>query len=229
LNYENALDTYDQLSKNKIFVTFLRELESKTECKGITMMGYFVKPMQRICQYPVLLKELLRYTPKAYNDFPNIEFCWKTLQGIADYTNDRKKILENVQRMMDVRDKLTETKTFVLMAPGRMYIREALLGKVNNHGKLQDRHFMLFNDCLVYAVAQKKSLQYKGHIMLNQCLVSDLSSAKYKNAIAITRLDGSKKRYLMIFSNAEHKQLWSSDITKIVDNVNKKNKDKRTQ
>ncbi len=67
-------------------------------------------------------------------------------------------------------------------------MREALLGKVNNYGKLQDRYFFLFTDCLgtenswkthtvVYTVPHvfKKTYQYKGHILLNQCMVSELT------------------------------------------------------
>ncbi len=37
------------------------------------MMGYLIKPVQKICKYPLLMKELLRYTPAEHPDHDSIE------------------------------------------------------------------------------------------------------------------------------------------------------------
>jgi hypothetical protein len=47
-NYEKALDTYDKLTKNKVFMQTLKEIEAKPECKGINMMGFLIKPVQKV-------------------------------------------------------------------------------------------------------------------------------------------------------------------------------------
>jgi len=177
------------------------------------------------------MKELLRYTPKEHKDHENIDNCYLKTQLVAEYVNDRKKILENLQKMREIRDKLVDIKGFTIITPSRGYVREALLGKVNNYGKLQDRYFFLFSDCLVYTVPHvfKKTYQYKGHIMLNQCSVSELTdTAKYEHAFAITRID-SKKRYLMVFQNEKVKRTWMFDILKIIDVfLQRGNEDRKT-
>jgi hypothetical protein len=94
------------------------------------------------------MKELQRNTLPDHPDYINIENCYKKTQAVAEYVNDRKKHLENLQKMLEIRDRVQEAKGFTLVTPSRTYVREGMLGKVNAHGKLQDRYFFLFNDCL---------------------------------------------------------------------------------
>lgn len=39
--------------------------------KDIALEGFLLKPVQRICQYPLLLKELVKVTPETHSDYAN--------------------------------------------------------------------------------------------------------------------------------------------------------------
>lgn len=73
------------------------------------------------------------------------------------------------------RPTLTLNQDFQLISPSRSYVREGMLGKVNNHGKLQERYCFLFNDVLVYTAPQllRKNYQFKGYILLDKVILSD--------------------------------------------------------
>jgi hypothetical protein len=90
-------------------------------------------------------------------------------------------------------------------------VREGALGKVNKHGKLQERWFMLFNDVLLYTKAQlfkKTTYQYKGHIELENCAVTDRPDDDlYTNAFELQRID-KKKKYVICFNTPQEKAIW---------------------
>jgi len=155
-NYATAIATYDHLkTENKEFLSFLQENEIKQECKGINLMGYLIKPVQKICKYPLIFKELLKQTPPRHPDYDNILQCYKKVEEIADYVNEKKRASENTQKMLEISEHLTDVpKQFSLLVPTRTFIREGVVGKVNENGKMQERYFFLFNDILIYTKTQ---------------------------------------------------------------------------
>lgn len=41
-------------------MAFCEEVRQKPECRRLDLEGYLIKPLQRICRYPLLLKEILK-------------------------------------------------------------------------------------------------------------------------------------------------------------------------
>ena len=41
---------------NKQFGQLLTEAEAKPDCKGVNLLGFLIKPIQRICKYPLLFR-----------------------------------------------------------------------------------------------------------------------------------------------------------------------------
>jgi hypothetical protein len=55
-NYPKAMKTVAALKTNAEFSTFLTKLMSGTEAKGLSLESFLIKPVQRICKYPLLLR-----------------------------------------------------------------------------------------------------------------------------------------------------------------------------
>jgi len=228
-NYANAIATYERLKKeNKDFVLFLQEAEAKPDVKGINLMGYLIKPVQKICKYPLLFKELLKNTPSQHPDYENISLCLKRVEEVAEYVNERKRASENMHKMLDISEHLTDVpKSFEFFTPARTFIREGMVGKINESGKLQERYFFLFNDGIVYTKTQlfkKTTYSYKGFIPLDCCLLNDLvDTDEYQNAFSLIRID-SKKKNIICCNNVADKASWMEDISKIIDDFLEKAK-----
>ncbi len=68
---------------------------------------------------------------------------------MAGYVNAKKKSSENSQKVVEIAERLVDVpKDLMIVSPSRSYVKEGDLVKVNEKGKLQERHFFLFNDLL---------------------------------------------------------------------------------
>ncbi len=59
--------------------------------------GFLLSPIQRICQYPLQLNELLKYTNNTHRDYENIQQALKTMKDVASFINERKRRMEYLE------------------------------------------------------------------------------------------------------------------------------------
>ena len=59
--------------------------------------GFLLSPIQRICQYPLQLNELLKYTHPEHKDYENIQQALFTMRDVASFINERKRRMEYVE------------------------------------------------------------------------------------------------------------------------------------
>jgi len=59
--------------------------------------AFLLTPIQRICQYPLQLNELLKYTSNEHKDYNNIQQACNTMRNVANYINERKRRMEYVE------------------------------------------------------------------------------------------------------------------------------------
>jgi RhoGEF domain len=48
---------------------FLDICHSDEKCKGLFINSFLIKPIQRLCKYPLLLRELIEHTPETHPDY----------------------------------------------------------------------------------------------------------------------------------------------------------------
>ncbi|KTF85843.1 hypothetical protein cypCar_00044951, partial [Cyprinus carpio] len=70
-NHEKAQRLLLELNKIRTVRTLLLNcmLLGGRKNTEVPLEGYLVAPIQRICKYPLLLRELLKRTPKKHNDY----------------------------------------------------------------------------------------------------------------------------------------------------------------
>jgi hypothetical protein len=212
------------LHHNRAFVAalfkYIADVENK-ELMTLSFHSYLIKPIQRICKYPLLLKELDKATPSDHIDKPNIEKALVQVQEIAHLINQKKKEIESMEKLLEIESNVTDLpKGFKIVVPNRRLVREGPLIKVSK-GRAQERVFFLFNDIILYAATPilKGHLLFKGKIPLNLILVNDLpdQSPERKNIFELVRLDHKKKKYIICAKELKEKQEWMGDIRQIVE------------
>ena len=82
INQENCTKLYNQLREtNEKFDEFLMDQKKEKRCRKLELIDFLIKPMQRLCKYPLLLKELLKHTDEDHGDYFNIEKAFNEVSG----------------------------------------------------------------------------------------------------------------------------------------------------
>ncbi|XP_063730004.1 phosphatidylinositol 3,4,5-trisphosphate-dependent Rac exchanger 2 protein isoform X3 [Eleginops maclovinus] len=124
----------------------------------VPLEGYLVAPIQRICKYPLLLRELLKRTPKKHSDFPLVQESLQVMKAVCSSINEAKRQMEKLEILEEWQShiegwegsNITDTCTEMLM--------HGVLLKISA-GNIQERIFFLFDKLLVYCKKKNRRLK----------------------------------------------------------------------
>jgi RhoGEF domain/SOS1/NGEF-like PH domain len=224
LNQSKSVQAFEKVSASKKFSGFAKLVEAAAqdpECEGLPLMSFLIKPVQRLCKYPLLLRELIKATPDSHPDFKPIGEAQRLTQSLVDEVNSSKREAENVNKMLEVTKSLAGADNLKLMMPGRRFVRAGQLVKISVHGKHQTRQFTLFNDLLIYAAKAgvgRKKYQFKGFMKCAEIKLVDIEDTdSLKNAFCVIRQDSIKKKHIIYARDPKEKAEWLADIERVID------------
>ncbi|KAH0617654.1 hypothetical protein JD844_016114 [Phrynosoma platyrhinos] len=98
-NHEKAQKLLLELNKIRTVRTFLLNcmLLGGRKNTDVPLEGYLVTPIQRICKYPLLLKELLKRTPKKHSDYFPLMEALQTMKAVCSNINEAKRQMEKLE------------------------------------------------------------------------------------------------------------------------------------
>uniref|UniRef100_A0A667YJ72 Phosphatidylinositol 3,4,5-trisphosphate-dependent Rac exchanger 2 protein n=1 Tax=Myripristis murdjan TaxID=586833 RepID=A0A667YJ72_9TELE len=125
----------------------------------VPLEGYLVAPIQRICKYPLLLRELLKRTPKKHNDYALVQESLQVMKAVCSNINEAKRQMEKLEVLEEWQShiegwegsNITDTCTEMLM--------QGVLLKISA-GNIQERIFFLFDKLLVYCKKKNRCLHH---------------------------------------------------------------------
>lgn len=220
-NQSKALQLYETMKKkNSTFNSYLASVRDHPQLRGLGLLDWLIKPVQRVTKHPLLLRELEKYTPENHSDRENTVLAAKAVQELVDQVNIAAKQMETTHHMMRISEEVGDIPSSLQLrsSPGRYFVTEGKWVKVS-HGKHQERNFWLFSDFIMYArpnVASLKKFTFKGTIVLTKSNYEDLPDGNEygANAIRITRLD-SKKTYIIYCKETKQKVFWLTNINEL--------------
>eukprot|EP01121_Diplochlamys_sp_Union-15-3_P011158 TRINITY_DN3200_c0_g2_i5.p1 TRINITY_DN3200_c0_g2~~TRINITY_DN3200_c0_g2_i5.p1 ORF type:complete len:260 (-),score=49.27 TRINITY_DN3200_c0_g2_i5:2-754(-) len=102
-NHTKALENIVKCQqKNQKFAKLLERNSALPECKGLALKDYTIKPVQRLCKYPLLFRELLKFTPISHPDHEVLKLTLAKVQQIADHVNKIAAQQDNFIKMLEV-------------------------------------------------------------------------------------------------------------------------------
>eukprot|EP01119_Soliformovum_irregulare_P010085 TRINITY_DN2464_c0_g1_i1.p1 TRINITY_DN2464_c0_g1~~TRINITY_DN2464_c0_g1_i1.p1 ORF type:complete len:1117 (-),score=381.50 TRINITY_DN2464_c0_g1_i1:42-3215(-) len=221
--YEQALQLIDKSLHIPAFEKWWKETHKNPELHGLSLRDYLVKPIQRICKYPLLVNQLLKNTNDLHVDYENLGKALSKLEAITSYVNEAKRHEESLSKIIEIQSILQGCDN--LVAPTRKFIREGTLVFYKN-GSGHTYHFFLFNDLLLYAkktLAKKSSLNFRGKMSLHGCLVNASPDVKdIKNAFRLgpVNVKSDVKPIIVGCSSPRERDIWVEDIQKLIFNLN---------
>ncbi|EGC32855.1 hypothetical protein DICPUDRAFT_155148 [Dictyostelium purpureum] len=159
-NQQKALSTYSALKGKNC--TYLAYLLTRRECRSLPFDSFLIKPVQRVCKYPLLIRELIKSTPQDSISYINLLNAQSKIESIVLTVNEKKREFDSLMKMLELQNRITESgDNTKILSPSRKLIRE---GPIQSWGsttptnqqsfifkkKNKEGYYYLFNDLFLY-------------------------------------------------------------------------------
>ncbi|XP_061533002.1 FYVE, RhoGEF and PH domain-containing protein 6-like isoform X2 [Phycodurus eques] len=214
---KNAALLEEHSKKNAAFGAVVRQFEASPRCASLALKHYLLKPVQRIPQYQLLLRDYLKNLSKDSADYKDTQAALAVVKEVANHANDIMKQGDNFQKLIQVQCSLNGRHEIV--RPGRTFLKEGLLNKLSRK-VMQPRMFFLFNDTLLYATpVQSGQYKCKNMLSLAGMKVSKPSQEAHQNEFTIESVERS---FILSASSASERDEWLEAISTAIGDYTKK-------
>uniref|UniRef100_A0A8C8ZMZ4 Rho guanine nucleotide exchange factor 4 n=1 Tax=Prolemur simus TaxID=1328070 RepID=A0A8C8ZMZ4_PROSS len=217
-NHPNACVELSRLAKLSKYVYFFEACRLLQKMIDISLDGFLLTPVQKICKYPLQLAELLKYTHPQHRDFKDVEAALHAMKNVAQLINERKRRLENIDKIAQWQSSIEDWEGEDLLVRSSELIYSGELTRVTQpQAKSQQRLFFLFDHQLIYCkkdLLRRDVLYYKGRLDMDSLEVADLEDGKdrdlhvsVKNAFRL-HCGTTGDSHLLCTRKPEQKQRW---------------------
>jgi len=218
-NQEVATSTYERLCKrNAQFARYLEVCHSDPQCNGLRIVDYLIKPVQRICKYPLLLRELLKHTSQDHSDFQSISEASRLIEEVVNSLNEWQRKEQMLRTVRDLEERFGPTCPRLadnqLIREGVLTLHRSATSKGHN------TYVYLFSQ--YFLVTARGGNELKFAIPLSSCkLVVFADSEGLMNAFEVKNSLGKASGIFSTHSNVS-KQGWIKDIKAEIKEYQKK-------
>uniref|UniRef100_A0AAY4DCI0 Rho guanine nucleotide exchange factor 4 n=1 Tax=Denticeps clupeoides TaxID=299321 RepID=A0AAY4DCI0_9TELE len=217
-NHPNACLQLSKLMKVNKYVFFFEACRLLQKMIDISLDGFLLTPVQKICKYPLQLAELLKYTNPQHRDYKDVEAALNAMKNVARLINERKRRLENIDKIAQWQSSIEDWEGEDVLSRSSDLIFSGELTKISQpQAKSQQRMFFLFDHQMVYCkkdLLRRDMLYYKGRMDMDLMEVVDVEDGKdkdfnvsVKNAIKLRSPSGDEV-HLLCTKKPEQKQRW---------------------
>jgi hypothetical protein len=157
------------------FADLLSQFGARAKGK-LDLFSLLIMPVQRVPRYVLLLRELIKHSPKSHPDYANLTAAQAMMEEIGQRINTRRG-------EFDDRLVVAKENAALLLRPReltqrhRRHIRSGVVTSKDEGGKL---HLVLFNDLLVAARAMSTMSKLKGKLGASSEPVTRIAASKVK-------------------------------------------------
>ncbi|KAJ3216189.1 Myosin 10A, isoform D [Dinochytrium kinnereticum] len=192
-NHPYAVMKLQALRNAKAFAKFLDQCAAMPESRNLGLQHFLLKPIQRICKYPLFLRELIKNTEACHSDYPDLVKALLKIETVVTIVNEGARQAEGIHKMLELQNRFTQKVNIV--APSRTMKKNGTLELIAN-GERKKRELFLFNDMLLVAKSQSsdgEKLKVVAMVPFDMILVnSPPDEAGNENLIEIVHINTAK-------------------------------------
>ncbi|KAG4104655.1 hypothetical protein H8356DRAFT_41222 [Neocallimastix lanati (nom. inval.)] len=168
--HQEAINIFREYEYKPEMISFIRDFNGKTHSR-LHLQDFLIKPVQRICKYPLLLKELIHYSDKDCEELNGLKEALTVMSEVAREIDHVKWLIERVQRTDKFIDRLDiqdQFKYIIMERYGDMILSTGL-EVVMEKERVNYRGVFLFRKHM-FIVKPKRSRNYrvKMHLILDE-------------------------------------------------------------
>ncbi|KAM6971587.1 uncharacterized protein spata13 [Tautogolabrus adspersus] len=213
-----------RLMKSGKYKHFFEACRLLQQMIDISIAGFLLTPVQKICKYPLQLGELLKYTPKDHSDYSGVSEAHEAMKNVASLINERKRRLESIDTIAHWQVAILHWEGSNVLERSSDLIHSGELTRVVRQGKMQQRSFFLFDHQLVFCkkdVLRRDLLHYRGRLDMDQTEVVDMPDGRdpdlglsLRNAMRLRNASTLEFVCALCCRKADDKQRWLEAFAK---------------
>lgn len=207
------------------FDDFLKKQFRRPECRKLDLEAFLIKPLQRLCKYPLLIKELLKNTGSDHPEFAVLHQARTEISAIVTKVNERVRQVENLNKLIAITKEVEEANSVEIVVHNRAFVHE---GPLTINKRLC--YCYLFSDSFLICRVKKKKEEDVREVsrlapltMLSVADLEDVDDAKNRFEIAEV---GHKIRVARAGSRIKKKQ-WLKHLQTCISAVEVNEADKQ--
>jgi cell division control protein 24 len=191
-----------------------------------------IKPVQRICKYPLLLNQLIKSMKPDWPHYEDMEEGLESVKRVTEKVNETQRKHENIQVVDDLKRRVDELRTTQIDSFGSLLLHDKLVMRQDDESDKEMFIFFFERTMLICkeskdstknkssksnAISIKKkrrgSLQPKGLIVMSKILsVRNISTGEGNWYLRVDWKDGEVNSVTLKFRNEEQVKLWESTL-----------------
>ena len=124
------------------FLEILQQFQNQERCKKLTIKNYLLKPIQRLPQYPLLLRDYLKRLKPDDPDYKETEHAIQVVTKVVEHVNRESLMAEKAQALNNLKNRIITKSQDSIVKPGREVIKMGILHKVSRK-EVHERFFIL--------------------------------------------------------------------------------------
>ncbi|XP_077591668.1 spermatogenesis-associated protein 13 isoform X1 [Stigmatopora nigra] len=213
-----------RLMKSGRYKHFFEWCRLRQQMIDISIAGFLLTPVQKICKYPLQLGELLKYTPKDHSDHSGVSDAYEAMKNVASLINERKRRLESVDAIAHWQVAILHWEGPDVLVRSSELIHSGELSRLPRLGKMQQRSFFLFDHQLVFCkkdVLRRDLLHYRGRLDMDLTEVLDVADGRdqdlgltLKNAMRLRHAETLEFVCMLCCRKLQDKERWLQAFSK---------------
>ncbi|KNC98059.1 uncharacterized protein SPPG_06473 [Spizellomyces punctatus DAOM BR117] len=151
-NYPEAMKLVHKLQARPDLKEKLETMMNSQEGRGLSLESFLIKPVQRICKYPLLIRELQKHTDKLSKDTISLNLAMTKIESVVALVNEYTRQLGERERIAALQGRIDSPTPLGLQ--DKKHVRDGPLARAVN-GKPRERYALLFTDVLLVCTPLK--------------------------------------------------------------------------
>ena len=214
--HDDSLALLEECKKRKDFAKFLEVCHTDTKCNGLFLNSFLIKPIQRLCKYPLLLRELGKCTPEDHPDSKSIQEAFEKVNAVVDFVNEAKRIAEEQTKMKAIEEKFGIKD---LCRVDRRLRREGRVMRWIKGKPLEERYLFVFSDLMLVMKPQgrenedaKMKFKMVASAPLNKAKIINIADLPEKNLHHAFEIQLDLWKVTICVGNEAEKIAWVKDV-----------------
>jgi len=191
-----------------------------------------IKPVQRICKYPLLLTQLIKATDKDWPHYTEMNDGLESIQRVTSRVNEVQRQYENLQIVEDLKRRVDDWKGYAVEQFGQLLLQDKFLMATNDAERelqvfffekillickeIKDKNKLSKTNSISIKKKRRASLQLKGKIFIASIIQIVNNSKNGVWSLKVYWRDAEMESFSLKCRNEEQLKLWESSLNKVL-------------